>query len=166
MADEIRVTRTSRPGNGPSDALLQTPVRTNERTAAEPALGELFRQLAQDSATLVRQEVALAKAELQQNVKTAVRDAAMVAVGGGVALVGALVLVLFMVLALGDALNEYWLGALIVGVILTAVGAVLAMGSLKRLKHDGLAPERAIQTLKEDKQWAQNEIRQARQDLA
>jgi uncharacterized membrane protein YqjE len=163
MADEIIMTARADTGNGQRN---RVGAATDGRTSSEPALGELFRQLAQDSAALVRQEMALAKAELRENVKTAVRDATMVAVGGGIALVGALVLVLFLVLALGDALNEYWLGALIVGAVFVIAGGVLAMGSLRRLKSDGLAPERTIQTLKEDKQWAQSEIRQVRQDLA
>jgi uncharacterized membrane protein YqjE len=132
----------------------------------EPALGDLIRQLAQDSATLVRQEVALAKAELQQNVKSAARDVVMIAVGGVLAMVGALSLVIFLILALGDAVNEYWLGALIVGVVFLLIGGLLAMINLKKLKHESMAPTRTLDTLKEDKQWLQSEIKQARRDLA
>ena len=161
---EVRELTPTPTGNGTTHR--PGALAASAETRAEPALGELFRQLAQDSATLVRQEMALAKAELRENVKHAVRDAAMVAVGGGIAVVGALVLVLFLVLALGDALNEYWLGALIVGLVFLIAGGVLAMGSLRRLKSDGLAPERTLQTLKEDTQWAQSEIRQVRRDLA
>jgi len=156
MADEIHVTRTTttgpQGGTGPVDH--------------EAGLGELFKQLAQDSATLVRQEMALAKAEMTQNLKAAARDATMVAIGGGVALLGLLVLILFLVLVIGDALNEYWAGALIVGLLFLIIGGVLAMGALKRLKHDSLTPARTIDTLKEDKQWAQSEINQVRRDLA
>ena len=161
MADELQVTRSTTSGNG------QTRLTTApDDSRSDAALGDLFRQLAEDSATLVRQEMALAKAELQHNVKSAVRDATRVAMGGGLSLVGALVLVLFLVLALGDALNEYWLGALIVGLVMVLAGGLLAMSSLKKLKGDGLTPERTIQTLKEDKQWAQSEIQQVRKDLA
>lgn len=162
MREDLQVTRT--PGDGP--ATRPRAVTPRDAGLSEPALGELFRTLAQDSATLVRQEMMLAKAELQQNVRAAVRDATMVAAGGALALVGGLVLILFLVLALGDALNEYWLGALIVGAVLLLAGGLLAMSSLKKLKGDGLAPERTLETLKEDKQWAQNEIRQVKQDLA
>jgi len=154
MADDIHVTRTPAAGDGAG--------RLND----EPGLGDLFRQLAQDSATLVRQEMALAKAEMAQNLKAAARDATMVAIGGGVALLGGLVLILFLVLVIGDALNEYWAGALIVGLLFLIIGGVLAMGALKRLKHDSLTPARTIDTLKEDKQWAQSEINQVRRDLA
>ena len=167
MADELRTARTrTSTGNGETLPLERITVPADGRATSEAGLAELFRQLAQDSATLVRQEVTLAKAELQQNVKSAVRDATMVAVGGGVALVGALVMVLFLVLALGDALNEYWLGALIVGAVLLLVGGLLAKGSLRKLRSDGITPERTLETLKEDRQWAQNEIRQVRRDLA
>jgi uncharacterized membrane protein YqjE len=134
--------------------------------SAEPQLGDLFRQLAQDSATLVRQEMALAKAELRDNVKSVARDTAKIAVGAVLAAVGALVLVLFLVLLLGSALNHYWLGALIVGVLFVAIGGFLAMNAMKRLKQDTITPDQTLQTLKEDKQWLQSEMKQVRRDLA
>lgn len=144
--------QTRRPPNG----------ETRPVPREEPQLGELVRQLAQDSATLVRQEVALAKAELRENVKSVVRDAAMVAVGGVVALLGVLLLVAFLALLVGDALDEYWLGALIVGGIFLVTGGLLTRKFLGSLKHDGLAPEQTIETLKEDKQWLQSEMKQVR----
>lgn len=131
-----------------------------------PPLGDLLKQLGQDSATLVRQEVALAKAELRQNVKSLAKDAMMIAVGGVIALLGGLVMVAFLVILLGAVLNNYWLGALIVGVLFLLVGGMLAMTGLKKLQKEEVAPTRTIETLKEDKQWLQSEIQQARQDLA
>jgi uncharacterized membrane protein YqjE len=155
MADRVQTPPVVTAGTGDSRG-----------SAAEPQLGDLFRQLAQDSATLVRQEMALAKAELRENVKSVARDTAKIAVGAVLGAVGALVLVLFLVLLLGDALGEYWLGALIVGILLLAVGAFLAMGAMKRLKKDTITPEQTLQTLKEDKQWLQSEMKQVRRDLA
>ena len=152
-SNEIRVERMDGPAGAP-------------RPDAEPALGDLFRALAQDSATLVRQEMALAKAEIKENVRSATKDAVMIAAGGAVLMVGALVLVAFLVLLVGDALNQYWLGALIVGVLFLAVGAFLAKKGLNNLQHDSLAPGQTIQTLKEDKQWLQSEMQQAKRDLA
>jgi uncharacterized membrane protein YqjE len=154
-----------------ADRLQSQPVITTmpgdgRSPAAEPQLGDLFRQLAQDSATLVRQEMALAKAELRENVKSVARDTAKIAVGAVLAAVGALVLVLFLVLLLGDALGKYWLGALIVGLLFAIIGAVLAMGAMKRLKQDSITPDQTLQTLKEDKQWLQSEMKQVRRDLA
>lgn len=154
MQDDIHVTRTTaadRPTGGP---------------APEPSLGELFKQLAQDSATLVKQEVALAKVEMRENLRSAGKDAAMIAVGGGLLLVGLLVLTAALVAVIGDALDNYWLGALIVGLLFVVIGGVLAKNNLAKLKKDGLGPEQTIQTLKEDKRWLQSEMQQAKKELA
>lgn len=140
-------------------------IRPGGTPTGEPSLGELFRQLAEDSATLVKQEVALAKTEMSRNIKNAARDAVMVAVGAGVALLGVIVLLAALVILLGDALNNYWLGALIVGLVFLAIGGLLAVSNLNKLKHEELAPDRTIKTLQEDKRWLQNEIQQAKTDL-
>lgn len=134
--------------------------------AAEPSLAELVRQLAQDSGALVRQEIALAKAEVGETVSRAVLDAARIAVGGAVALVGALVLVACMVVALGELLDNYWLSALIVGLGLILVGGIMAVSFIKRLKQIDLKPRETIQTLKEDRAWAEAEVSQVKRDLA
>lgn len=147
MADDIRTTGASGSAGG------------------EPSLGELFRQLAEDSATLVREEVALAKTEMSRNLKSAARDATMVLVGGIVALLGTIILLAGLVILLGDALDNYWLGALIAGLVLLAIGGLLAISNLNKLKHEELAPDRTIKTLQEDKRWIQNEIQQAKTDL-
>jgi Na+/melibiose symporter-like transporter len=110
--------------------------------------------------------MALAKAELRDNVRSVARDTAKIAVGAVLAGVGALVLVAFLVLLLGDAVGKYWAGALIVGVLFVAIGAFLVMNAMKRLKQDSITPEQTLQTLKEDKQWLQSEMKQVRRDLA
>ncbi|HYJ78663.1 MAG TPA: phage holin family protein [Longimicrobiaceae bacterium] len=149
MVERVQTTREPNGATGPAGR-------------DEPQLGELIRQLAQDSATLVRQEVALAKAELRENVRSVARHAAMVGVGAALALIGVLLLVAFLALLVGDALDEYWLGALIVGGVFLVAGGLLAKKFLANLTHDGLAPGQTIETLKEDKQWLQSEMRQVR----
>ena len=144
----------------------RAPMAAGSPAGAEPSLGDLFRQLADDSATQIRQEVALAKTEMRENVKHAARDASMIAVGGVVAAIGALVLVAFLVMIVGKALGAPWAGALVVGLLFVVVGAVIARGAAKHLKHDTLTPEQTIRSLKEDKQWVQSEMQQARRELA
>lgn len=132
----------------------------------EPSLGELFRQLAQESSTLIRQEVALAKTELQDNARALGKDLAMLAVGGGILLVAALVLTAFLVAGLGDLLgDEYWLGALIVGAIYAIIGFVFLNKGKKGLQHDTLKPEQTVASLQEDKRWVQAEAQQVKRDL-
>jgi uncharacterized membrane protein YqjE len=152
MADEMNAARTPAPAGSPP--------------GAEPSLGDLFRQLADDSATLIRQEVALAKTEMRENVQHAARNASMIVVGGVVAAIGALVLVAFLVMIVGKWLGAPWAGALVVGLLFVIVGAVMARGALKHLKSDTLTPEQTIRSLKEDKQWVQSEMQQARRELA
>lgn len=173
MANDIHVTRDP-------DATLAGAPRVTQGTpippaapvapvadtgAAEPSLGQLFKELAQESSMLIRQEVALAKTEISKSVSKAATDAVSLVVWGAVAAVGALVLVACLVLALGDLLDNYWLSALIVGGLFVIVGGALAMGALKKLKSVSLAPETTIQTLKEDKQWAQAEAQHVKREL-
>ncbi len=132
---------------------------------AEPSLGELFRQLTQDSTTLIRQEIALAKAELRENMGGVARSAAMIAVGGAVALVGLLVLTAFLVILLGDLMANYWLAALIVGLLFAVIGGVLVLTHLKRLRETNLRPDQTIQTLQEDKRWLQSEVQEVKREL-
>lgn len=153
MADEMNTARVPVTPAGPP-------------AGAEPSLGDLFRQLADDSATLIRQEVALAKSEMRENVKHVAKDASMIAVGGVVAAIGALVLVAFLVMIVGKALGAPWAGALVVGLLFVVAGALVARSAAKHLKDDTLTPEQTIRSLKEDKQWAQSEMQQARRELA
>jgi uncharacterized membrane protein YqjE len=154
MADDIRIEPTRPRGDDRLSPELH-----------EPGLGDLFRQLAQDSAALIRQEVALARAEMRENLQSAMRGAVRLAIGGAVALVGALVLVAFLVLLVGNLIGIYWLGALIVGVVLTAAGAIMVKTALDNLSAEALKPEQTVETLKEDKEWLTNEIQDARRDL-
>lgn len=133
---------------------------------AEPSLGQLFKELANESTTLMKQEVALAKAELRENASAAAKDVGMAAAGGGLVLVGLLALTAFLVALLGDIFgDEYWLGALIIGLIYVIIGAVMAKKAMANLRREGLKPDQTIQTLKEDQRWIKSEIQQAKQDL-
>ena len=105
--DEIEV-RVERQG----DALSRSPA-----TAGDASLGELFKRLTGDTSELIRQEAALAKAEMRDMASELAGDAAKVGVAAGLALVGVLALGAFLVIALGNQMGgAYWLCALIVGV--------------------------------------------------
>lgn len=132
----------------------------------EPSLGELFRNLAQDTSVLVRKEVELARAEMRTNMQSFARDAGLIAAGGAVLLVAALVFTAFLVAALGDLLgNEYWLGALIVGAVYAAIGGFLVARGRKGLQAGDLKPDQTMESLQADRRWAQAEVRQVKRDL-
>ena len=126
---------------------------------ADRSLGELLGDLARDTGTLVRQEVQLAKTELGENAARAARDVGVLAVGGLVAYAGFLGLLAAATLGLVAAGLEPWLAALLVGAVIALVGAVLVRRGLGALKREELAPRQTVETLKEDAQWAKQQVR-------
>jgi uncharacterized membrane protein YqjE len=100
---------------------------------------------------LVRGEVALAKAEVAQNIKNAGLGIALL-VGAVVLVFVALnVLVLALVAALSAIMPAGW-ASLLVGVVLLAVAGLLAMRGLNALKPENIAPSRTLANVQADAQ--------------
>jgi Putative Actinobacterial Holin-X, holin superfamily III len=111
------------------------PASTTSTTDDSPSIGQLFGEISKDLSTLMRQEVALAKAEVTQSAKQASKGVGMF---GGAAYAGHLT-VLFLSLALWAALS-YWLdnfawAALIVAILWGIIAAVLALRGKKEIKE-------------------------------
>jgi uncharacterized membrane protein YqjE len=130
----------------------------------EPSLGELFRRLTTDTTELVRQEISLARAEVREVGGTLARDGTKIGIAVGLALCGALALTAFLVIAAGDLLNNYWLGALAVGLLLLAIGVVLARNAVADVKRRAV-PQHTIASLREDAAWAKQETREVKREL-
>ena len=124
----------------------------------ERSLGDLFSDLSRETTTLVRQEIQLAKAELTQSATEAARGIGMLVAGGAVAYAGLLFLLLALVFGLIEAGWDAWISALVVGLVVVAIGAVLVLRARESLKPANLAPRRTIETLKEDQEWAKEQI--------
>jgi hypothetical protein len=124
----------------------------------ERSLGDLFSDLSRETTTLVRQEVQLAKAELTQSATEAARGIGMLLAGGAVAYAGLLFLLLAIVFGLIEAGWDAWLSALVVGLVVVAVGAILVLRARESLKPANLAPQKTVETLKEDAAWAKEQI--------
>ena len=118
------------------------------------SLGELFSELIQDAAILVRQEVALAKAEVSRKISSVGKKAGIIAVGGVIAFAGFLVLLAALVLGIATTGLPLWASALIVGGVLFFLGGIFVIGALMALKHTDPVPRQTLETLKEDIQWA------------
>jgi VIT1/CCC1 family predicted Fe2+/Mn2+ transporter len=130
----------------------------SRRTAEERSIGELFGELSQDVALLVRQEAQLAKTEMQQKLSKVTSDLVSLAAGGVVALVGGLALTAAVILLLVDPIGmRPWLAALLVGAVLGIVGWVLLQRGMKDLKRTDPTPRRTVETIKEDLQWAKEQ---------
>jgi hypothetical protein len=124
----------------------------------ERSLGELFSELAQDTSTLVRKEVQLAKTEMSQKASRVGKDVGFLAAGGAVAYAGLLALLAGVIVLLGQVI-PMWLAAIVVGLVVAGVGYFLVRRGLEALKREDLAPRQTIETLKEDQQWAKDQTR-------
>jgi hypothetical protein len=130
----------------------------SRRTAEERSIGELFGELSQDMALLVRQEAQLAKTEMQAKLSRVTGDLVALAAGGVVALVGGLAITAAVILLLIDPIGvKPWLAALIVGALLGIVGWVMLQRGLKDLKRTDPTPRRTVETIKDDIQWAKEQ---------
>jgi len=125
----------------------------------ERSFGELAKSLSQDISTLVRQEIALARAEMTQKGKQAAPGIGMFGAAGLLALGAFGALTAFFILALAEAGLDGWLAALIVTVVYGAIAGVLALRGREKVSEAGPpVPEQTKETIKEDIQWAKTQI--------
>jgi hypothetical protein len=128
----------------------------------ERPVGELLKELSEQTTTLVRQELELAKAEMAQKGKQAGVGAGMFGGAGLFGLLALAALTTCVIAALATGM-EVWLAALIVAVVYAAIAGVLALlGRQKTREAVPPAPEQAIESTKEDVQWAKSQVRSAR----
>lgn len=119
----------------------------------EESIGDLLKRLSQDTSTLVKQEMALARAELTEQGKRAGKGAGMLGGAGvaGLLTLGALTATVIGVLDTGMA---FWLAALIVTVVWAAVAGVLALQGRNEIKEATPPAPQTVETVKEDARWA------------
>ncbi len=128
----------------------------------DQSVGQLLRELSEETSTLVRQEVQLAKAELSGKAKAAGKGAGLLAGAAviGLALLGAFTAFLIAVIALA---LPVWLAALVVTVLYGLLAAALGLAGRAALRKATPAkPEQTIDTVKEDVQWAKTQASSAK----
>jgi hypothetical protein len=129
-----------------------------QQTKNEPSLGDLFGDLARDMGTLVSQEITLARTELTEKASRVGKDVAMLAAGGLVAYAGLLAIIAAVIFLIADRGVPLWASALIVGGIVAVVGYLLIQRGISALKQQDLTPRQTTQSIKEDTQWAKEQI--------
>jgi uncharacterized membrane protein YqjE len=123
-------------------------MRTQEHS--EQSVGDLVQQLSQQTATLVRREMQLAQAELQEKGKRAGIGAGMFGGAGLVALYGVGAVVAAVIMLVATAI-EPWVSALIVGVVLLAIAGILALlGRSQFEQATPPKPARAMESVQHD----------------
>jgi hypothetical protein len=124
---------------------------------APEGLGTLIGGVIKDLQDLLRGEIQLAKTELKESAAGAGKGIGFL-VGAG--LLGILGLT-FLLLALVEVLDNFlprWAAAGLVGLGLVLLAGVLALLGKRLLSPENLKPEQTIDSLKEDKEWAQQQI--------
>jgi len=122
--------------------------RTERPEVHGRSVGDLIGEVSNDLSTLMRQELALAKAEVKAEATKTGKAAGML---GGAGLAGYMVALFASIAlwwALANGMDEGW-AALIVAALWAVVGAVLYSLGRSRLKSVHPKPERTVQTLKE-----------------
>jgi hypothetical protein len=125
---------------------------------SDRSLTGLVTELTRESATLVRQEVALAKSELTEKVKEAGWGLAATVVGGLLLLVAFEALMAGAILGLSSQV-EPWLAAVIIGGAVALIGAVVLAKGIVTLRGENLAPQRTLESLRASARWAREQAR-------
>jgi xanthine/uracil permease len=127
------------------------PQKGNGHGTVDASVGGLLKELVHEMPSLLTKEVALAKSEARETIRTTKAGVAAVATGGAVVLVGVFVLALAAVYAL-SAVMAPWLAALIVGAVVTLIGFGMLEAGKKKFQAGSLKPERTLNSLHKDKE--------------
>ena len=128
----------------------------------DQSTGELVSRLSEQTSKLIRQEMALARAELTQKGKTAGIGAGMFGGAGALGFYALGALTACFILALATAMDG-WIAALIVAVVYGAIAGVLALTGKKKVEEAGPpVPERAVESVKEDVEVAKQHAQAGR----
>ena len=125
------------------------------------SVGDLLKELSEQTSTLVRQELDLAKAEMAAKGKQAGMGAGMFGGAGLFGLLAMIALTACFIMALDTAMKG-WLAALLVAAVYAAIAGALALtGKSKVQEAAPVVPEQTVETVKEDVEWAKTQRQSA-----
>jgi MFS family permease len=128
----------------------------------ERPVGDLLRQLAEETTTLVKQELELAKSEMAEKGKRAGVGVGMWGAAGVMGLSALGALTAFFILALDGAIPN-WAAALIVAAVYGAIAGLFYLRGKRKVDAVGKpVPEEAIDNFKEDVEWAKTRAKSGR----
>ena len=124
----------------------------------DSSIGELFSELANETGLLIRQEIELAKVEITHKATRIGRDVGFLVVGGAGAYAALLALLAALIILLANYMPS-WAAALVIAALVGIIAAVLILKALADLKKTDMTPRQTVETLKEDAQWAKQQIK-------
>ncbi len=119
---------------------------------------EVLQDIVGNIEEIIRSEFRLAKAEIKEEASQAAPLLKMIVVGAVIGFYALGFLIFTMVMGLATVVPT-WLAALIVGAVLGLIALALITIASKRLKQVNKVPERTIETMKENVQWAKSQIK-------
>jgi len=125
---------------------------------ADRSIAGLIGDLASEASQLFRQEIALAKAEIADKATRFATGIGLIAAGAFLGFAGLLVLLASAVLGLSLVLPA-WAAALIVSAAVLAIATILAVIGKRNMAAEALVPSRTLKTLREDADWAKEQLR-------
>ena len=128
-------------------------------TRMDRSLGELFSDLSQQTAALIKQEMRLAKAELSDKLTDVGKHAAMIGAALAFGLTAVIAVAAAIALLLVEIGVEPWGAALITAAAMGLAAFVLAQAGITALRKKSIAPVETIHSLKETTQWLKNGTR-------
>lgn len=132
------------------------------------SLSALLSELTEEVSTLIQHELQLAKDEVSEKVSQAGVGVASIVAAGAVAFGGFLVFLQAIVYGLADILDggddtsSIWIASLIVGVVVLLIGYGLLRKGQSDLKANNLALPRTVESLRQDKNMVEEEVRENR----
>jgi Flp pilus assembly protein TadB len=131
------------------------PMANDAHTGAEPSVTALVTGIINDAQELIKQQMALARTEIQADLRKTKEGARALALGLGIVALGCLLLCFMLVYLLDWAVPQLtlwgWFG--IVGAVLAAVGLGLLHAGSKQFESFNPLPDQSTQALKENVQW-------------
>lgn len=126
---------------------------------ANRSVPDLLGDLVNQTSSLLRKEVQLARAEMGEKVSQVGASAGSIAIGGALLLAALMILLDAVVAGLVSLGLSVWLSSLIVGVVIAIIGYVLLRAGLNRLKAANLTPQRTATQLSRDAAVAKEQVR-------
>ena len=127
-----------------------------QRTHIDPNAGipDLLRRLADDSKRLADDEVRLAKLELRENMHTGTRGVLRLALAFGAGTVAMVALTIGLAALVGRLIgHNYWLGAMVVGVLELGLAAYLIKRGVSSFGSTSYTLAETRASLKENRNW-------------
>lgn len=120
---------------------------------SERSIASVLQDIVANIQQIVRSEVRLAKAEVQEEVGKTGKASQSLAVGAVLAFYAVGIFLLGLVYLLATVVSS-WLAALIVAVFIGGIAVFLVLGGIKQIKRVHLTPDQTIASVKENVEWA------------